>query len=147
MQVAKTLSDNGVDDFIVLEAQERAGGRMLSGSLQGLPAEYLWGRVDTRESVSDPLRDLFDSCNLAHSPLDYSRYQAVNDRGVNVTIEASQAEKRLSNSVSQLKAAWKNGVFEGQGRATMFVYMVWVVRIQEKIVAGRCPACNMSVYL
>ncbi|XP_062502682.1 uncharacterized protein LOC134179721 [Corticium candelabrum] len=131
MQVAKTLSDNGVDDFIVLEAQERAGGRMLSGSLQGLPAEYLWGRVDTRESVSDPLRDLFDSCNLAHSPLDYSRYQAVNDRGVNVTIEASQAEKRLSNSVSQLKAAWKNGVFEGQDdmsvRAALRLYG-WIAK-------------------
>ena len=44
---AKTLHDQGVTDFVVLEGQDYIGGRMKQASFAGMKVEFSRGKLDS----------------------------------------------------------------------------------------------------
>ncbi|XP_022111706.1 polyamine oxidase-like, partial [Acanthaster planci] len=85
LQAARTLHDAGIDDFIIIEAANRLGGRVADTQFADMTVELgpTWALPEVSRVV-DLVRDL----NLSHRASDYDSLLFRNESGVDVTEEA-----------------------------------------------------------
>ncbi|KAL8171490.1 hypothetical protein V2J09_023294 [Rumex salicifolius] len=73
ISAAKTLSENGVEDFVILEASDRIGGRILKEDFGGVSVELGAGWIaGVGGPKSNPVWDLAADCGLRTFFSDYS---------------------------------------------------------------------------
>ncbi|KAL8028588.1 hypothetical protein ABFX02_14G170400 [Erythranthe guttata] len=81
---AKVLAENGVDDFVILEAAERIGGRIKKEEFGGVTVELGAGWIaGVGGKEVNPVWELARECNLRTCFSDYSnaRYNIYDDNG------------------------------------------------------------------
>ena len=98
LQAARTLHDAGLDDFIIVEAADRIGGRVHStqfaGITVGLGAQ--WAATD------EPLTDeIIRKLNLSRHITDYDSLTIRNTTGHDVTYEANANYQRLEKGMDE----------------------------------------------
>ena len=96
IQAAKTLHENGVTDFIVLEASSRIGGRMMKADFAGVTIEKGAGWIHDIET--NPLYELAQKYGLSGQITTYSDYAAFDSSGVDVTTRVVDAHNRLKKT-------------------------------------------------
>ncbi|XP_044169488.1 polyamine oxidase 1-like [Acropora millepora] len=82
---AKTLFDQGVTDFLVLEGQSYIGGRVTQASFAGMRVEMGANWIHHSEQDENPLIPLKNKNDLNATPSNYSRHIIRNDTGADVT--------------------------------------------------------------
>ncbi|XP_015767260.1 PREDICTED: polyamine oxidase-like isoform X4 [Acropora digitifera] len=82
---AKTLYDQGVTDFLVLEGQDYIGGRVTQASFAGIKVEMGANWIQHSDEDDDPLMPLKNKSNLTATPSNYGRHIIRNDTGADVT--------------------------------------------------------------
>lgn len=71
---AKTLYDKGIQDFLVLEAQDYIGGRMKQVPFAGMKVEEGANWIQYVEEVDNPLNPLQEKYNLKGQLTNYSDF-------------------------------------------------------------------------
>ena len=71
---AKTLYDQGVTDFLVLEGQSYIGGRITQASFGGTKVEMGANWIHYSDKDDNPLMPLKNKSNLAATPSHYGRH-------------------------------------------------------------------------
>ncbi|XP_038053184.1 polyamine oxidase 7-like [Patiria miniata] len=99
LQAARTLHDNGMDDFIIVEAADRIGGRVQSAQFAGYTVPLGAGWAQPAGSQADQLvRDL----DLRRHTSDYDSLTIRNATGHDVTDEADAIYERLEKAIDKL---------------------------------------------
>ena len=88
-QAAKIFHENGMTDFIILEASTRMGGRMLKTEFAGVTVEKGAGWIHGIEE--NPIWELAQKYNISGQKTTYNSYVAVDDNGNNVTSDVIKA--------------------------------------------------------
>ncbi|XP_041371011.1 polyamine oxidase 6-like [Gigantopelta aegis] len=86
---AKTLSENNLNDFVILEGSDRIGGRIKHGIIGSNTVEL--GSSFIIGTKGNPVWDLASKYNLSGKVANYDNVAAVNEVGTDVT--ATEAEK------------------------------------------------------
>ncbi|KAJ8753539.1 hypothetical protein K2173_022780 [Erythroxylum novogranatense] len=76
LAAAKTLHDAGINDFLILEALPRIGGRLSKANFSGLTVEMGANWIFTGGSVFNPIEDIAKKVNLKTSLNDFSNITA-----------------------------------------------------------------------
>ncbi|XP_038045962.1 polyamine oxidase 7-like [Patiria miniata] len=99
LQAARTLHDAGMDDFIVVEAADRIGGRVQSTQFAGYTVGLgaLWAAPEYSKT-DQIVRDL----DLGRHPSDYDNLTIRNATGHDVTDEADANYERLEKGIEKL---------------------------------------------
>ena len=84
LQTARTLHDAGMDDFIIIEAADRIGGRVHDTQFAGMNVELGAGWVYPNSRTIDIVEDL----DLNRTANNYDSFTFRNDTGHNITDEA-----------------------------------------------------------
>ena len=110
---AKTLFDNGVTNFIILEARDEIGGRMRAVDFAGVKVEagasWIQG-VDTTGSAeyeTNPIWTLAQQCGLQGEFSDYDSLQVYSNNGGGVV---SSADLRWDDIESAYEGAAKDSI-------------------------------------
>ncbi|KAK2560318.1 Polyamine oxidase 1 [Acropora cervicornis] len=82
---AKTLFDQGVTDFLVLEGQSYIGGRVTQASFAGMKVEMGANWIHYSDQDDNPLILLKNKNDLTATPSNYSRHIIRNDTGADAT--------------------------------------------------------------
>ena len=78
---AKTLYDEGVTDFLVLEGQDYIGGRVTQGSFAGMKVEMGANWIQHSDEDDNPLMPLKNKSNLTATPSNYGRHIIRSENG------------------------------------------------------------------
>ncbi|XP_038070408.1 polyamine oxidase 7-like [Patiria miniata] len=99
LQAARTLHDNGMDDFIIVEAADRTGGRVQSTQFAGYTVGLgaLWAAPENSKT-HQIVRDL----DLGRHTSDYESLTIRNATGHDVTDEADANYERLEKGIEKL---------------------------------------------
>ena len=106
LRVGQVLHQQGVTDFLILEADSKLGGRFLSYCMPGVPACVSDIHVEPSLASPHPIRDLLDNCSIAYAPEVQTTFKSVDDDGKDVTAEVYEAFTRLGESTTSLWANW-----------------------------------------
>ena len=71
---AKTLYDQGVTDFLVLEGQDYIGGRVTQASFAEMKVEMGANWIQHSDEDDNPLMPLKNKSNLTSTPSNYGRH-------------------------------------------------------------------------
>lgn len=82
---AKTLYDQGVTDFLVLEGQDYVGGRVTQASFAGMKVEMGANWIHFSDEDDNPLMPLKNKNNLTATTSNFDRRIIRNDTGADVT--------------------------------------------------------------
>ena len=107
LRVGQVLQQNGVRDFLILEADNKLGGRFLSYCLPDVPACVSDINVEPSLPSPHPIRELFDKCNIAYAPEALATQKAVDDSGNDVSAELNLTSQRLDRTYYDLFLNWK----------------------------------------
>ncbi|XP_038053677.1 polyamine oxidase 7-like [Patiria miniata] len=108
LQAARTLHDAGVDDFIIIEAADRVGGRVANTQFANMNVELgpTWALPEVSRTV-----DLVRQLNLSHRASDYDSLVFRADNGADVTDQTDPlyevfgpAKEKLGLLRDQMKA-------------------------------------------
>ncbi|XP_078696523.1 uncharacterized protein LOC144924814 [Branchiostoma floridae x Branchiostoma belcheri] len=103
---AKTLQENGVEDFVILEGSDRIGGRMRQGEIGGVKVEI--GANWVQGLGSNPIWDLAKRYNISGKISDYDDVVVRNKTGSDVTAEAEEVWERFGTAQEYLETWRKN---------------------------------------
>ncbi|KAI8520756.1 hypothetical protein Bbelb_005100 [Branchiostoma belcheri] len=102
---AKTLHENGVDDFVILEGSDRIGGRMKQVEFGGVKVEI--GANWVQGLGNNPIWELAQRYNFSGKVSNYDDVIIRNKTGSDVTEQAEGAWERLGTAQESLKALRK----------------------------------------
>ncbi|XP_019639173.1 PREDICTED: polyamine oxidase-like [Branchiostoma belcheri] len=102
---AKTLHENGVDDFVILEGSDRIGGRMRQVEFGGVKVEI--GANWVQGLGNNPIWELAQRYNFSGKISNYDDVIIRNKTGSDVTEQAEGAWERLGTAQESLKALRK----------------------------------------
>ncbi|XP_035687059.1 polyamine oxidase 7-like [Branchiostoma floridae] len=106
---AKTLHENGVDDFVILEGSDRIGGRMRQAEFGGVKVEI--GANWVQGLHDNPIWDLAQKYNISGKISDYDDVVIRNKTGNDVTDQAEEAWERLGTAQEYL-GEWRERIRE-----------------------------------
>eukprot|EP00058_Branchiostoma_floridae_P002571 XP_002588059.1 hypothetical protein BRAFLDRAFT_83047 [Branchiostoma floridae] len=104
---AKTLHENGVDDFVILEGSDRIGGRMRQAEFGGVKVEI--GANWVQGLHDNPIWDLAQKYNISGKISDYDSVVIRNKTGNDVTDQAEEAWERLGTAQEYL-GEWRERI-------------------------------------
>ncbi|XP_062507746.1 uncharacterized protein LOC134184147 [Corticium candelabrum] len=107
LRVGQVLQQNGVRDFLILEADNKLGGRFLSFCLPEVSACVSDIHVEPSLPSPHPIGELFDKCKIAYAPEAVSTIKAVDDAGNDVSAEINLLSQRLDSIYYNLVQAWR----------------------------------------
>ncbi len=107
LRAGQVLQQNGVRDFLILEADNKLGGRFLSYCLPDVPACMSDIHVEPSLPSPHPIGELFDKCNIAFAPEALSTVKAVDDAGNDVSAEVISVYQRFISIFGNLLSGWK----------------------------------------
>ncbi|XP_035687697.1 polyamine oxidase 1-like [Branchiostoma floridae] len=99
---AKTLHENGVDDFVILEGSDRIGGRMKQVEFGGVKVEVGANWVHGR-SNNNPIWELVQKYSISGKESNYDDFVVRNKTGNDVTDQAEAQTERLSTAQDYLE--------------------------------------------
>ncbi|XP_015766353.1 PREDICTED: polyamine oxidase-like, partial [Acropora digitifera] len=82
---AKTLYDQGITDFLVLEGQSYIGGRITQASFAGIKVEMGANWIHHSDQNDNPLIPLKNKNDLTSTPSNFARHIIRDDTGADVT--------------------------------------------------------------
>ena len=112
LRVGHTLQNQGMRDFLILEADNKLGGRFLSACVPGAPACVNEVNVESELPSPHPIAELFDACNIDYDQESVGNTKAINDEGRDVSNETQMAMARMGEVFFSLFRQWD--MSEGQ---------------------------------
>ncbi|XP_066269835.1 uncharacterized protein [Branchiostoma lanceolatum] len=106
---AKTLHENGVEDFVILEGSDRIGGRMRQVEFGGVKVEL--GANWVQGLRNNPIWELAQKYNISGKISDYDDVIIRNKTGNDVTDQAEEAWERLETAQEYLET-WREQIRE-----------------------------------
>ena len=106
LRVGQTLQNLDMRDFLILEADNKLGGRFLSACVEGAGACVNEFNVESKLPSPHPIAELLDTCNIAHGRESLGNTKVVNDEGRDVTNETGRALARLDEVFFSLLTEW-----------------------------------------
>ena len=107
IQAAATLKENGIDDYLILEATDELGAHLKTVDFGGrtFAPGYIWGYTPDKENL--------DALGVAYKESNYDSYVAYNELGEDITSLAKERENELDeafdNGFEPIKEDIKNG--------------------------------------
>ncbi|XP_022094556.1 polyamine oxidase-like [Acanthaster planci] len=100
LQAARTLHDAGLDDFIIIEAADRIGGRVHSTQFAGVTVNLgaLWAAPE-----NSPTDQIVKKLDLSRHMSNYDSLTIRNTTGDDVTDEADANYERLEKGINKLQ--------------------------------------------
>ena len=105
IMAAKTLQDNGFNNFIILEGSDRVGGRIKEGKIGNVPVSL--GSLYISSYKQNPLYEIIKKLNMKGKEADYESYTFRADGGADVTDKADDMYDTLADAVGKTVALSK----------------------------------------
>ena len=122
LRVGQTLQNEGMRDFLILEADDKLGGRFLSACVQGADACVNDFNVESKLPSPHPIAELLDTCHIAYGGESLGNTKAVNDQGRDVSNETDRALARFHKVILSLLTKWNTT--EGKSRLGRCTYSI-----------------------
>ena len=114
LQAANTLKEKGVDDIILIEAEDHVGGRLVTGSAAGMPTDSAFWETDTKYPERNTLGQMLEQCNVDLANIGLSTRVFVDEYGKDVSTQAEARMKELTQKINKLKTDWTTGLLNGK---------------------------------
>eukprot|EP00118_Oscarella_pearsei_P005847 m.26826 g.26826 ORF g.26826 m.26826 type:complete len:516 (+) comp29546_c0_seq1:133-1680(+) len=110
LQAAYNLKEKGINDILLIEADNKVGGRLLSGHLNGLPTDSAAWETDPVHPDRNTLGEMLSLCNVGIRDIGLSSTVYIDEDGNDVSAEAAKSQKVLNNAIGKLSTDWKTGL-------------------------------------
>ena len=113
LQAAYHLKTLGINDILLVEADDHVGGRLVAGHVAGIPSDSAFWEVDERIEERDVLGIMLDECKVSISDFGLPTRVFIDEKGNVITTEAEARRKDLEAALTSLKADWRGQKLTG----------------------------------
>jgi polyamine oxidase len=106
LRVGQVLQSHGLQDFLILEADNKLGGRFLAVCVPGADACINELYMESKLPAPHPLTELIEECGIAYGREELGPTKAVTDEGQDVSEEVDTTIQHMDEVFASLITQW-----------------------------------------